>query len=87
MIIPTNFLIGAIVGAISTYLYKDEASKKWLRDKGKKLKNRAFTASTMKPKEETPESTVTAHAEEVITPEKIVNVDTENTEATKLKNA
>ncbi len=53
MIIPVNFVVGAVVVAVSTYIYKDEACKKWFRDTGTKLKNRArsSTACLVKPEE------------------------------------
>jgi len=58
MIIPFNFVVGAVVAAVSTYVYKDEACKKWFRDTGTKLKNcvRSSTECPVKPEENVAES-------------------------------
>jgi len=33
MIFPINFVAGAVVGAVSTYIYKDETAQQWVKDK------------------------------------------------------
>lgn len=38
MIIPANFVAGALVGAVSTYVVKDDTAKTWLKNTGNKLK-------------------------------------------------
>lgn len=38
---PLNFLVGAAIGAASTYVYKDEPAKNWVTDTSKKLKDAA----------------------------------------------
>lgn len=38
MIFPLNFVVGAAVGAATTYVYKDEAARQWVNEKGSKLK-------------------------------------------------
>ncbi len=86
MVFPVNFVVGAVVGAVSTYLYKDEASKKWFRDTGSKLKNRvcSVAASPVKPEGKVTESVAQA---EVVTPEKMtekeVSAKTEKTDTPK----
>ncbi|NOY73325.1 MAG: hypothetical protein GXP14_13325 [Gammaproteobacteria bacterium] len=52
MIIPVNFVVGAVVVAVSTYIYKDEACKKWFCDTGTKLKNRARSSTACPVKSE-----------------------------------
>lgn len=50
MVIPLNFVAGAVVGAVSTYIYKDDSAKEWLRETGGKLKEgrNSFMASFKK---------------------------------------
>ncbi len=38
MIFPLNFVVGAAVGAATTYVYKDEAARQWVNEKSSKLK-------------------------------------------------
>ncbi len=58
MIIPINFVIGAAVGAVTTYVLKDESAKQWVKDTGNKLKDGtgSFMASFKKQPEEGSES-------------------------------
>lgn len=82
MIIPVNFIVGAVVGAVSTYLYKDEASKKWFRKTGSKVKNSVcsvVSSATSKNGEKVTESSEQAE-EEVV-----ANKSTENTGSAKPK--
>ena len=39
MLLPLKFVMGAVVGACSTYLYKDESARTWVQDTGSKLKS------------------------------------------------
>ena len=50
MIIPANFVVGALVGAVSTYVFKDEPAKEWLKDTRGKIKEggSSFIASFKK---------------------------------------
>ncbi len=50
MIIPANFVVGALVGAVSTYVFKDEPAKEWLKDTRGKIKEggRSFIESFKK---------------------------------------
>ncbi|EIJ36786.1 YtxH domain-containing protein [Thiothrix nivea] len=68
---PLNFVVGAAVGAATTYVYKDEPAKQWLSETGNKLKEGAnsFMASFKKKSEDTTEvagKVVESTAEEVI---------------------
>ncbi len=88
MIIPVNFVVGAVVGAVSTYVYKDEACKKWFRDTGTKLKNRvyAFTAFPVEPEEKVAESatqTGETVAEEITEKNVSAAAEAENTDKPK----
>jgi hypothetical protein len=39
MYIPFPFIVGAVVGAVLTYVYKDHSSRQWLSDTGGKIKS------------------------------------------------
>jgi gas vesicle protein len=45
-----KFIMGAAIGAVTTYIYKDEKAKQWLDETNKKLKEKAgsFKASFSK---------------------------------------
>jgi gas vesicle protein len=86
MIVPLNFVVGAAVGAVATYVSKDEASKQWLSETGRKLKDGAgsFMASfknkaddaaeTIADKVDTAQESVAETAEEI--QEKVAEPDT-----------
>lgn len=38
MFIPMNFAVGVIMGAVATYIYKDDSAKKALNDTSSKVK-------------------------------------------------
>ncbi|MBO0615235.1 hypothetical protein [Thiothrix fructosivorans] len=61
---PVAFVVGAAVGATSTYVYKDEPAKQWVQDTSKKLKEAAvsFMDSMKKKPEEPAEASVEAAA-------------------------
>ncbi|WMP19455.1 hypothetical protein [Thiothrix lacustris] len=40
MILPLKFITGAAIGAVSTYVYKDEKAKQWLTESSKQLKEK-----------------------------------------------
>lgn len=67
MLIPMNFVVGAIAGAAVAYVYKDEPTKKALGSTGAKLKG-LFTKKT-----ETVEEVKTADAESTDVADKKVN--------------
>lgn len=54
MVIPVNFIVGAAVGAVSTYVYKDEAAREWISDTTSKVKEKSssFIASFKKKKDD-----------------------------------
>lgn len=70
MAFPIPFVAGAVIGAVSTYVYKDEAAKQWFSDTSSKLKN--STKSLFKKKTEATDSVaqngevIEGSAEEVI---------------------
>lgn len=59
---PLPFVVGAAIGATSTYVYKDEPAKQWVQDTSKKLKEAAvsFMDSMKKKPEEPAEASVEA---------------------------
>ncbi|CAA6807703.1 MAG: Unknown protein [uncultured Thiotrichaceae bacterium] len=58
--IPMNFVVGAAVGAATTYVFKDDSAKQWLSETGGKLKegSSSFIASFKKKPEEQAEDVV-----------------------------
>ncbi|QLQ31895.1 MAG: hypothetical protein HZT40_10185 [Candidatus Thiothrix singaporensis] len=61
---PLNFLVGAAIGAASTYVYKDEPAKNWVTDTSKKLKDAASSfMESMKTKPEVEETMEAAAVE------------------------
>lgn len=60
-----NFIVGAAVGAVATYVFKDEQAKQWLDDTSKKLQEGAasFMDSFKKKPEETAAEAVQTTAE------------------------
>jgi len=64
---PANFVIGAAVGAATTYVFKDEPAKKKLIETGKKLKEgtSSFIASFRKKPEIEVDDAVEVVTEEV----------------------
>lgn len=51
MSFPINFVAGAAIGAVATYVMKDEVAKNWVADTSKKLKDQASSAvASMKKK-------------------------------------
>ncbi len=59
MIVPANFVVGAVVGAVSTYVFKDEPAKEWFKDTGSKIKesSSSFIGSFKKKAEDDAEAT------------------------------
>jgi uncharacterized membrane protein len=60
MIFPANFVAGALIGAVSTYVLKDESARTWIKDTGDKIKERGssfITSFKKKPEESTEAST------------------------------
>lgn len=47
MLLTLKFLSGAALGAVTTYVYKDESSKQWLGERSKKLKDKAGSLLTV----------------------------------------
>lgn len=49
--LPVNLVIGGVIGAVTTYVYKDEKANKWAVETGKKLKEGGISfLSTFKKK-------------------------------------
>lgn len=65
MIFPINFITGFAVGAITTYVYKDEKAKSWLGNSSTKLKNGAGSVASVFKKKPAPETTEQQSAEVV----------------------
>ncbi|MGB5598222.1 hypothetical protein J9253_15895 [Thiothrix litoralis] len=59
---PLNFVVGAAVGAVTTYVYKDDNAKQWLNETSEKLKNgvSSFMASFQKKAEDKAEDAAEA---------------------------
>jgi hypothetical protein len=47
MLLTLKFISGVALGAVSTYVYKDEASKQWLGENSKKLKDKTTSLLTV----------------------------------------
>ncbi|OQX16347.1 MAG: hypothetical protein BWK73_03890 [Thiothrix lacustris] len=47
MLLTLKFISGAALGAVTTYVYKDEASKQWLDERSKKLKDKTTSLLTV----------------------------------------
>lgn len=65
MIFPINFITGFAVGAITTYVYKDEKAKTWLGNSSAKLKNGASSVTSVFKKKPAPETAAQQSAEVV----------------------
>lgn len=74
MVFPLNFVVGAAVGAIATYVYKDEEAKNWVVDYTTKAREKV--SSFVKPKEKEAQEEVEPVTGEVVTAEAVV-VDAE----------
>lgn len=68
MVIPLNFVAGAVIGAVTTYVYKDDSSKEWLRETGNKLKEgtSSFMSSFKKKADDTSESVIEVEEKDVV---------------------
>jgi len=71
MVIPMNFVIGAAVGAITTYVLKDDTAKQWVKDTGSKVKSGASSLTGVFKKKAT-EDVVKTTAEDATSGGKVV---------------
>lgn len=94
MIIPANFVAGALVGAVSTYVFKDDTSRTWLKDTGNKLKKGGSSVIGKFKKKKADDSETAKNgeviegvAEEVVAKEKEAEKTTESVKESKEKAA
>lgn len=57
--IPLNFVIGAVAGAVTTYVLKDNSAKQWVKDTGSKVSNKVTDLFKKKSKEDGVDDVIT----------------------------
>ncbi|CAA6828320.1 MAG: Unknown protein [uncultured Thiotrichaceae bacterium] len=75
MVIPMNFVVGAVIGAVSTYVYKDDTAKEWIKETGGKIKDgsSSFMTSFKKKAVEEPSESIAEKGETIDSTAEVVS--------------